>query len=99
MKKIILVKIRDDLFINPESITSIRFCKRGGWTVYDGEGRFGIDLTDNEYEKLSPFLAIMETPSDSILFDLSDDIDNFATDLWGGAGPDCINERLVAAEI
>jgi hypothetical protein len=105
MKRLKLVKINEKLFININLITSI-YKKRDGtdgteWCVYNGEGRFGMDLTDDEYDRLKPFLAILENPEDSILIDLMDDIDddvdNFATDLWGGAGPDCIGKRLVTA--
>ena len=33
----------------------------------------------------------------SVLKDQEDNVDNLSTDQWGGAGPDCIIERLTAA--
>lgn len=98
MERIPLIKLNDGLLINPRAITSIRYHHQT-WYVYDGEGHFGIDITDDEYDKLKQFLIILEKPEDVIFMDLSNDVDNFATDLWGGAGPDCIGKRLVAASL
>lgn len=39
----------------------------------------------------------LQTYIESILKEL--DIDSLSTDLWGGAGPDCITGRLEAAYI
>ena len=99
MERIPFVKINENILLNPKSINSIRYSERTEvWSVLNGDEHWkGIELTNEEFDKLKQFLVILEKPEDAIFMDLSDDVDNFATDLWGGAGPDCISKRLVAA--